>query len=273
MNFCLVLEYDGSGFEGWQIQSGDARTVQGCLKQAAERIAGGPAVVRGSGRTDAGVHAEGQVATIEMQTDLAPAELQRALNGTLPADIAVLTLGEAAPEFDPRRHACAKCYRYAIWNGSPRSPLRAARALQFPQALDLAAMQQAAAHLVGTHDFASFQAAGSGVEQTVRTLARCEVRGQAGAEIQIEVEGSGFLRHMVRNLAGTLLEVGRGAREAGSLPGLLGARDRTQAGPTAAPHALTLVWVDYGENRALAPCLAGGSGQAFSGVPRDAGFI
>ena len=259
MNFCLVLEYDGSGFEGWQVQSGDTRTVQGCLKDAAQRIAGVPAVVRGSGRTDAGVHAEGQVATIEVETQLDAPALQRALNGVLPSDIAILRLGPAAPEFDPRRHAHSKCYRYCLWNGPQRSPLRAARSLYVPQLLNLAAMQEAAAYLVGCLDFASFQAAGSGVEQTVRTLTRADVTGQARAQIQIEVEASGFLRHMVRNLAGTLLEVGRGAREASSLPTLLEARDRTQAGATAAAHALTLVRVDYGENSVMAPCLSSGS--------------
>ena len=247
MNFCLVLEYDGCGFEGWQSQSGDARTVQGCLKDAVERITGGSAIVRGSGRTDAGVHAEGQVASIETDTDLDPQSLQRALNGVLPRDIAVLRLEAASPDFDPRRQARSKLYRYCLWNGPQRSPLRSARALYVPQPLELPRMQEAARHLVGSHDFASFQAAGSGVEDTVRTLSRVDVTGEARAEIRLEVEGSGFLRHMVRNIAGTLLEVGRGRREPGDLPALMAARDRTQAGPTAPAHGLTLVRVDYGD--------------------------
>jgi tRNA pseudouridine38-40 synthase len=265
VNFCLVLEYDGSGFEGWQIQSGDARTVQGCLKDAAERIAGGPAIVRGSGRTDAGVHAEGQVASIEADTDLDPDSLRRALNGVLPPDIAVLRLEAASPDFDPRRQARSKLYRYCLWNGPQRSPLRSRRALYVPQPLGLECMQEAARHLVGRHDFASFQAAGSGVEDTVRSLGRVDVRGEERAEIRLEVEGSGFLRHMVRNIAGTLLEVGLGRREPGDLSALLAARDRTQAGPTAAAHGLTLVRVDYGDMELWEP----GSRDCAGAAPRD----
>jgi tRNA pseudouridine38-40 synthase len=161
---------------------------------------------------------------------------------------------EGVPDgFHARHHARAKLYRYRIWNGTRPSPLRAARAWWVKPALDAAAMASASARLLGTHDFTSFQALGSDVATTVRTLTRCDVVGVPAAcepgargEIEIRVEGSGFLRHMVRILAGTLVQVGAGRREPGSLPAVLAARDRRAAGPTAPPQGLTLVRVEYG---------------------------
>lgn len=251
-DFRLVLEYDGANFEGWQIQSGDCRTVQGCLQVAAEKISGSTARVQGSGRTDSGVHAEGQVAALSLDTVLDRCELLRALNGNLPRDMVVLSVDTAATGFDPRRQASSKLYRYAIWNGPLRSPLRSGRWLHFPRALDLAAMGAAAEILQGHHDFACFQAAGSEVEQTVRELFRIDIQGVLEGEIAIEVEGSGFLRHMVRNIVGTLLEVGIGKREPASMAALLESRDRAQAGPTAQALGLTLVWVQYGDRTPVA---------------------
>ena len=243
--FRLVVEFDGSEFEGWQIQGRGERTVQGCLKQAAERLMGGAAQVTGSSRTDSGVHAAAMAVSLRGETDLDPEALRRALNGVLPPDIAVLELAEASADFDVRRQARWKTYRYAIWNARERSPLRAGRWLHVRQALDVEAMRLAAAQLVGRHDFRSFQASGSGVTDTVRSLYRVEIQEPAPGEIVIEIEGSGFLRYMVRNLVGTLLEVARGRRRAEGIPALLAARDRSQAGPTAAPHGLTLVRVVY----------------------------
>ena len=199
----------------------------------------------GSGRTDSGVHATGQVACCRLETRLRVEELHRALNATLPADLAVLELDEVAADFDPRRGARSKLYRYCIWNGPRRSPLRARRATWVCEPLDLAAMQQAASALQGTHDFASFQAAGSDVASTIRTLSRVEVRGRSGADVELDFEGTGFLRYMVRNLTGTLLEVGRGRREARDVDRILAARDRAQAGRTAPAEGLTLVRVHY----------------------------
>ena len=242
----ITLEYDGSGFSGWQRQAQGERTVQGCLEDAlAELAAAEPVSAMGSGRTDAGVHAVGQVASATLLTRLGPPELRRALNAKLPSDVAVLEVAFAPEGFDARRSASGKCYRYAIWNGSERSPLRARRCAFVPSRLDLAAMRQAAAQLVGEHDFAAFQAAGSGVVHTVRELRRADVAGAPGGEVALEVEASGFLRHMVRNLAGTLIEVGQGRRSPGSLAGLLASRDRSLAGPTAPAHGLTLLWVKY----------------------------
>jgi len=243
--FRLTLEYDGADFEGWQVQPGGRRTVQGTLEHAIARVTLERVRCVGSGRTDAGVHAEGQVASVRLATGLAPDALRRALNGVLPPDVVVRALALAPDGFDARRHATGKLYRYALWNGPERAPLRRRRALQLQRPLDLAAMRRAAAELVGSHDFASFQASGSDVRSTVRTLRRLDVSGQAGAAIALWFEGSGFLRHMVRNLAGTLLEVGSGRRDPEGMTVLLAARDRAGAGRTAPAHALTLVSVSY----------------------------
>lgn len=244
MRLRLVLEYDGTDFQGWQIQPGGARTVQGCLQVAFERVTGQRVNVLASGRTDAGVHAEAQVASVEVETTLEPALLRHALNGCLPRDVAVVTVERAAPDFDARRDSRAKLYRYIVWNAPARSPLRDRRSLHVARTLDLEAMRRAAADLVGTHDFACFQAARAGTRTTVRTLERLDVQGRPGGEIRFEAFGKGFLRHMVRTLVGTLLEVGRGRRPPDSLPALLATRDRRRAGPTAPARGLTLVRVE-----------------------------
>lgn len=243
----LTLEYDGAGFEGWQRQPGSRRTVQAALETALSRVTSQRVRVAGSGRTDAGVHAEAQVASARLDTALSPDRLRLALNGVLPRDVAVLEVALAPEGFHARRDATAKLYRYSIWNGRTRSPLRAARSLCLQRPLDLSAMRQASLALVGQHDFASFQAAGSNVTTTVRTLLRLEVEGEAGGAVALLCEGTGFLRHMVRNLAGTLIQVGSGRRDPAELPAVLAARDRRRAGPTASAHALTLVGVRYPE--------------------------
>jgi len=242
--FRLVLEYDGAAFAGWQVQP-DRPTVQGALETAIARVVGRRVRVVGAGRTDAGVHAEGQVASARLETALGAERLRLALNGVLPPGVAVVAAAEAPDDFHARRDARAKRYRYAIWNGPTRSPLRAARAWCLQRPLDLAAMREAAAALVGTHDFASFQTAGSEVATTERTLDRIDIDGAAAAAIALGFEGSGFLRHMVRNLTGTLVEVGSRRRNAAEMPALLAARDRSRAGRTAPAHGLTLEWVRY----------------------------
>jgi len=246
-NYCLLVEYAGDAFAGWQIQAPGARTVQGCLMEAVERITGERVVVTGSGRTDAGVHAEAQVASFALDRPLAPEKLQSALNGVLPRDIAVRAVRTVDEDFDALRSARGKLYRYRIWNHPVRSPLRAGRFAHVPRPLDVESMGRAAAHLVGEHDFSSFQAAGSDVKTTVRRLHRLAVEGAPGGEVEILAEGSGFLRYMVRNLVGTLLEVGQGRRSVASVADTLAARDRSQAGPTAPALGLVLEAVDYGE--------------------------
>lgn len=243
--FRLTLEYDGADFSGWQVQPGASRTVQGVLEGAIARVTGERARVVGSGRTDAGVHAEGQVASVALATALEPARLRRALNGVLAEDVVVRELCRASDGFDARRHATGKLYRYALWNGRERSPLRRRRALALARSLDLAAMRAGAAPLLGSHDFAAFQAAGSSVQTTVRTLRRLEITGEAGGLMELWFEGSGFLRHMVRNLTGTLLEVGTGRRDPQGMTALLATRDRSRAGRTAPAWGLTLVSVSY----------------------------
>ena len=263
-NFRLLLEYEGSGFEGWQCQAEGSRTVQGCLAAAIERVTGQRVVVTGSGRTDAGVHAEGQLASVALETALPPERLQRALNGVLPRDVAVRTLEVAAADFDALRCAGHKRYRYQIWNGGERSPLRARRFHHVARPLDLEQIRRAAALLVGEHDFSSFRAAGSDVRSSVRTLHRLDVAGEPGGEVLLEFEGSGFLRYMVRNLVGTLVEVGLGRREAHSMAPLLAARDRNLAGPTAPAHGLTMAGVSAAAATASAPAGEHSTGKTTS---------
>lgn len=243
--FRLTLEYDGTEFSGWQSQAQGERTVQATLAAALTELAGAPVRVTGAGRTDAGVHAEGQVAAATVETRLDAETLLRALNARLPRDLAVVGCDAAREDFDPRREALGKLYRYGVWNGRVASPLRRRRFHHVPGSLDVTALRLAAAPLCGRHDFASFQGAGSSVTDTVRSLRRVAVVGEAGGEIAFLLEGDGFLRHMVRNLVGSLLEVGVGRRPPGWISEVLAARDRALAGPTAPARGLTLVKVDY----------------------------
>jgi tRNA pseudouridine38-40 synthase len=240
----FTLEYDGAAFEGWQVQP-RRRTVQGELEKALRRVTGKRCALIGAGRTDAGVHAEGQVASARVTTRLAPDALRRALNAELPKDLVVLALAPAPAGFHARRDAGAKHYRYRIWNAPTRSPLRERTHWNVRTPLDLAAMRAAAAALVGTRDFAALRASGGSAKTSVRTLARLEIAGESGVEIALDFEGSGFLRHMVRNAVGTLVEVGRGRRSPASLAGVLAGGDRRAAGPTAPAHGLTLIEVRY----------------------------
>jgi len=246
----LLLEYDGTDFEGWQEQPGAHRTVQGALRAALGSVARDLEGVSllGAGRTDAGVHAAGQVAHGALDTRLEPCQLFRALNAQLPADLSVLGLAPEAEAFHARRDARGKLYRYRLWTGPARAPLRARFTHHVPQRLDLEAMRRAAQGFVGTRDFRSLCAAGSKPASTVRTLTRVAVEGCPRGEISIDVEGNGFLRHMVRNLVGTLLDVALGRRDADSIADLLEQKDRGAAGPTAPACGLTLVRVDYGRN-------------------------
>ncbi len=244
-NFRFTLEYDGAGFAGWQAQAGDRRTVQDEFEAAIERVTGQRVRVAAAGRTDAGVHALGQVASAQIQTALSPAVLQRALNRAMPEDLAVVAAERAADDFHARYSAVGKLYCYRVWNTAIRSPLRSSRAHWVARKLDIPAMSNAAEAFVGRHDFAALQAAGSDVESTVRTLKRLDVAQESTGELVFWVEADGFLRHMVRNLAGTLLEVGSGRRSIESMTELLACGDRRRAGPTAPAAGLSLVRVFY----------------------------
>jgi len=244
-NFRFTLEYDGANFAGWQSQAGSQRSVQDVFETAIEQVTGTRLRVAASSRTDAGVHALGQVASAAIETQLAPVVLQRALNHHLPADVVVLAVEQAPEDFHARFSATGKLYRYRVWNAPTRSPMNAARTHWVPRRLDVPAMARAAEAFLGPHDFAALQAAGSEVESTVRTLKRLDVEREPSGEIAFSVEGDGFLRHMVRNLVGTLLEVGAGQRAVESIAELLACGDRSRAGPTAPARGLTLVRVFY----------------------------
>ena len=243
----LTLAYDGTDYAGWQVQPG-RRTVQGVLEAALEKITGEPVRTLASGRTDAGVHALGQVVAFRTATHLPEEVLRRALNAELPRDVAVRDVARAADGFHPIRDALRKRYRYIIHDGPVRDVFRRRYAWQYPRRLDADAMHRAAQCLLGTHDMASFQTSGAERASTVRTI--CEIavrRGEASDRhvLSTEVEADGFLYNMVRAVVGTLVEIGRGARPEGWLAEVLSARDRRLAGPTAPPQGLVLVRVDY----------------------------
>jgi len=244
-NYRFTLEYDGAGFAGWQAQAGGQRTVQDEFEAAIERVTGQRLRVVAAGRTDAGVHALGKVASAQISTALSPAALQRALNQGLPEDLAVVAAERAADDFHARFSAVGKLYCYRVWNTAIRSPLRSAKAHWVARKLDVPAMSKAAEAFVGRHDFAALQAAGSEVESTLRTLKRLDVEWESPRELVFWAEADGFLRHMVRNLVGTLLEVGSGRRSIESMTELLACGDRRRAGPTAPAAGLTLVRVFY----------------------------
>ena len=241
--FKLTLEYDGTNYHGWQVQP-NLPTIQGTLETVISRVAQHKANVTGAGRTDAGVHAMGQVAHFATTARLSAEEWQRALNGLLPPDIAVQIVENVPGSFHARYSAKSKLYRYRIFARVQRSALSRSKILHYPYPLDLDAMEAACRPLVGTHDFTSFQGSPTDNENPVCSIAKLTV-DRFGDEVIFEAEGNRFLKQMVRNIVGTLLEVGRGKLPAGEIAGILAAKDRTKAGPTAPAHGLYLVKVDY----------------------------
>ena len=242
-NLKLTLAYDGTRFVGWQKQA-SGESIQGLLEAALARLEGAPVTAHGAGRTDAGVHAEGQVASARVTFAHDAATVIRALNAVLPPDVRVIAVEDAAGDFHARFSARAKSYRYQLANVPVMSPFVRAYAWHVPERLDVAAMRNAAATLVGTHDFAAFQSTGSDVATTERTLTRSELVDRGGL-LAYEVSGNGFLRHMVRAIVGTLVEIGRGGRPSNDVQGLLAGGSRSEAGATAPAHGLTLVKVEY----------------------------
>jgi tRNA pseudouridine38-40 synthase len=251
----LVLEYDGFDYCGWQVQE-DAPTIQGVLEAALTKILGERVRVHGAGRTDAKVHALGQVASFRCASAIPATALQRALNSLLPRDVVVQSAEDIPAEFHARFSALGKTYAYRILNRPVRAPLRLRHVWHLPQPLDVSAMRGAGVFLHGTHDFASFQATGSAVKTTERTLTALTITRE-GDEVVLSCTANGFLRHMVRTIVGTLVEVGRGARAPTDLKRVIDGRDRRLAGATAPPQGLYLVKVLYPESIAVVQSDAG----------------
>lgn len=268
-HFKITLAYDGSGYVGWQRQA-EGVSIQGLLEAALHELDDRHVAVHGAGRTDAGVHALGQVATFTLARAIGAATVLRAMNARLPEAIRVLEALDVDEAFHARFSARGKTYRYRIWNGEVVSPFERSRVWHVTGDLDVDAMRAAARMLEGRHDFASFQAAGATTKSSERELFYLKlsttgdtgetgeksfagtgsdlrvVRAPRGGELIVfEITGDGFLRHMVRTIVGSLVEIGRGRRDAAWLAAVFEARDRTRAGPTAPAAGLFLVRVDY----------------------------
>jgi tRNA pseudouridine38-40 synthase len=239
----LTLEYDGTNYHGWQLQK-NASTLQGTLEAVLARLFGEPIRVRVAGRTDTGVHALGQVASFKSEKIRELHRLQRALNALLPPDIVVRQIKPVPDAFNPRRDAVSRTYRYQIWNHSWPSAIWARYSWHVPFPLDREAMQQAATLLIGDHDFSSFQGSDWVEHNPHRTVLRSVV-SLDNEFLVYEVEARSFLRHMVRNIVGTLVDVGRGALSVEEFAEIFAARDRTRAGLNAPPQGLFLVAVQY----------------------------
>lgn len=250
MRYRLTLCWQGTAYCGWQVQPGVA-TVCGTVQDAVEAVLRERGSLTGCSRTDSGVHALGFVAALRCGYRMEPAALQRALNANLPRDIAVIGCEEAPEGFHPRYDAAAKRYRYRMYQSAVRDPFREGLALQLPRSVDTAAMNEAAGMLLGTHNFSAFCAAGGKIppEERVRTLTECRVT-QTGDEIHLTVTGDGFLYHMVRILAGTLLEIGQGRRPTAAMREILASGDRSRAGRTAPACGLYLERVFYEKKEA-----------------------
>ncbi|MEK7270421.1 MAG: tRNA pseudouridine(38-40) synthase TruA [Planctomycetota bacterium] len=238
----LTVAYDGTAYSGFQRQP-NGRTIQEELEKALARVAGA-VTIAGSGRTDAGVHAQGQVVHFDTDAARAPAEILRSANFYLPEDIAILEASEAAPDFHARTSAKSKRYRYTFWNDPVRPVLERRYVCHVPTPLDLPAMQAAAAHLEGEHDFRSFASEIEPNKNAVRRISSI-LLARDEARIHLDVEANGFLYNMVRAIAGTLLDIGRGKHPPDWIREVVYARDRRAAGETAEAKGLCLMRVDY----------------------------
>jgi tRNA pseudouridine38-40 synthase len=250
-NIKLTIAYDGSAFHGWQFQPGDIATIQGTLEEALRKITQERVMIHGASRTDAGVHALGQVAHFKTHSNLTAQEIQRAMNALMPPAVRVVEAADVGQDFHSRWLAQAKTYRYRIYRGRVLSPFEYGRALHYPWPLDEDAMAAAARAFEGEHDFTSFAAStGSEEDDKDRDMTRVIfsseiVRDAAACEIAYVVRGKSFLRYMVRKIVGTLLEVGKGRLQPADIERLFEARDRTQSGPTVQPQGLYLVSLEY----------------------------
>jgi tRNA pseudouridine38-40 synthase len=246
--FKIVLAYDGTDYIGWQRQA-TGTSIQGLIEGALGELEGREVAVAAAGRTDAGVHALGQVASFSLERPIDTATLVRALNAHLPVDVRVLSASEASSSFHARFDARSKTYRYRIWNGDVLNPFERRYVWHVVGALDVEAMAAAARLLEGRHDFAAFQGTGSEAATSVRTIFQSAISHQQSAMIEFAVEGDGFLRHMVRAIVGSLVEVGRGRRPPAWMSDVLASKSRAMAGQTAPALGLVLASVRY-------PCVA-----------------
>ena len=242
-NLRLDICYDGTRYRGWQRLPGRDDTIQGKIETALSRILGETIEISGSGRTDAGVHAEGQVANFHCESIMPPERILSELRRYLPEDIGITSCKEVSERFHARLNAREKTYRYRIWNSEKPCVFRRRFVTVMPEKLDVEAMNRAAAHFVGTHDFSAFCGNPKFKKSTVREVFSVDVK-KVGEEIQITARGEGFLYNMVRIMVGTLVEVGRGERDADSIPALFGGK-RAEAGFLVPPQGLCLMEVEY----------------------------
>ena len=243
-NMVIHIAYDGSDFHGWQIQPGQP-TIQGLLQAALSKLEGFTVSVQGSGRTDAGVHALNQVASFQLRNPIPLENLLKAVNRLLPRSIRALAVREVPTKFHARHSAVAKTYEYRIYRGDICPPFKSRCTYALSSRLNETSMVTAARHFVGEHDFRAFAAAGGEEKQsTVRIIYSSEFC-RNGDQLHYKVRGTGFLYHMVRNIVGTLIAVGRGNLTPGDIPNLLRQKNRSAIGPTAPPQGLFLVNVEY----------------------------
>jgi tRNA pseudouridine38-40 synthase len=249
MNFKLTIQYEGTDFHGWQIQAGK-RTVQGELTRVLTLLEGQKVVVHGSGRTDAGVHAEGQIANVHLERSFTPLKLQAAINGNLSQDMRIVRVSEVADSFHARFSAKGKTYLYRVLNGKVMPPFWRRFALHEARELDLDKMRHASSLFLGKHDWVAFSAAQSDVTSRVRTVTQLEIKSSFdalvnGYLIEISASADGFLRYMVRSIVGTLLAVGRGELNIEEVRNAIESGQRPPAVTTAPAHGLTLINVKY----------------------------
>lgn len=243
-NIKLTIAYDGSGYHGWQRQADGIVTVQQLLEETLVQVTHHPVTLRGSGRTDTGVHADGQVANFFTDSPIPDERIHLALNARLPKDIRVRKAEPVPDDFDAIRSSKSKLYRYTLFNHEDLPPKMVRYCYHYWRECTVEPMQQAAALLEGEHDFACFQSSGAERESTVRNLMQCRVWRDENW-VHFDLEANGFLYNMVRNIVGTLLEVGQGNWPPEKMQEILANKDRQQAGPKALPNGLTLMWVKY----------------------------
>lgn len=243
-NFKIVIQYEGTKYQGWQRQESTGNTIQGKFEAILSKMTGSKVQIDGSGRTDAGVHAYGQVANFKINTHMSAQEILEYINRYLPEDIGVIEIREMPERFHSRLNAVGKTYRYRIWNSDLPCVFDRRYVYEFPQKLDIEAMRRAAAYCIGRHDFKAFTSNKKSKKSTVRTIESIEIQ-QSGPEIVITYKGDGFLYHMVRILTGTLIEVGQETRRVEEMERLIASGTREMAGALAPAKGLALMEVRY----------------------------